>query len=370
MLADLIKYKLYRTTHGSQAGEQCALRLPTFKIHPDDRERLEMARGRKPALAKEADALIKALAFASVASNNDHEHCIFESKTVLMSNGQLFAGHPVDEELECNPHLGKLLSALKKCGKTLSLAQLDSGRLSVKGDKLRVLVPCVSDDAMFDVEPDVKIAPATDELKKAFKVCSVLADEKGHTVIEASLLLENGLCTATDRHVMIQYWHGVSLPPNLVIPKSYADAVVKTESPIVGFGYTFERSMTLWFENGSWLKTLLYADKWPDVNAILDRPSSPVEVLPGLLKGIHDVAEFSDGTVYLVENEVRSHITAEEGAQYEVPGLQNLNKCYNSEYFNWVAPYITTLDLTTYPDRAVFFGEHLRGVIMGIVGQG
>ncbi len=145
MLENLIKYNLYRTTHNSQAGVNAALAMPEFKIHPDDRERLKMARGRKPNINQDTQTLISALSFVSIAQTKDRQHVSLGDGWAVMSNGQVSAGHPITSDINCNPLLPTFLAALKKCGKSLSMTLLETMRLSIKGDALRCLVPCLQD---------------------------------------------------------------------------------------------------------------------------------------------------------------------------------------------------------------------------------
>ena len=357
---------MYRTTHGSVAGINAALMMATFKIHPDDRERLEMARGRKPNVAKQAEQLANALKFVSVAGTKENEHVVLGDHFAVMFDGQMTAGYPIEEDLSCCPHLVKLMTALNKCGNSLAIAELDSGRLSIKGQFLRAIVPCADVGDMFLSQPDANIAVANDSLKEAFKCCGTLADEKADSVIQASVLLEAHVCTGTDRKVMMQYWHGVDLPPELVIPKIFINAVVKTSSPIVGFGYTPERSVTLWFEDGSWLKTLLYADKWPDVFNILNVESFPQAINENFFKGVEALQNFvEDDCIYFCENLLQSNLSQEQGAQFDVPGLQ-AGKIFSASQLKDIAPFAKTMDYTTFVDRAMFFGENMRGCLTSI----
>jgi hypothetical protein len=166
----------------------------------------------------------------------------------------------------------------------------------------------------------------------------------------------------------MQYMHGIVLPPLLVVPKIFTAAIASTNKKIVGVGCTIGRSFTVHFEDGSWLKTLLYADAWPDANSLVNHPSYPVPVPEGMFEGMLTVAEFSDGDIYTFDGVVQSHESAEVGAQYEVPGLQG-GKHFSEESIKKIAPFATQIDLTTYPQKAFFFGENMRGVIMCVVGS-
>ena len=366
-------WNLYRTKNLSCCGVVYA-ELHPEQLLPEELERLKMGR---PAGVKNKKAspqlseIAEALAFIGVAATKDFQPCnthvSLADNFAVMFDGQMSAGYPIQEELSCYPNYDMLVKAIKKCGKSLALTELDSGRLSVKGDSLRAIVPCLPPDAWAGVQPDPALAVVDDRLKAAFACCGSLADEKATRVIEASVLLEANICSGTNGKCIMQYWHGVYLPPHLVIPKIFVNAVAKVKLPIVAFGWKADTSITVYFQGGSWIRTLLYADKWPDLTQILDQPNYPKDIPDKFYEGIEAVFEFSEhGTVILADNLVKSHSNEDVGAQYPVNGLQG-GKTFVGEEIAIIAPFATQMDLTTYPDRAFFTGENMRGVIMSVV---
>jgi hypothetical protein len=323
--------------------------------------------------------LIEALQFVSVAAtkkdNLYQKHVMLNNGYAVMTDGQLTAGFPIVENLECCPQIGLLQTAVSKCKASadnpLSITELDNGSLSIKGEKLRALVPCISFEEMPGpplTTPDENIAPITDELKKAFSVCGSLVSENGKSFIEASILLEANTCTSTNRQVLIQYWHGIDLPPNLLIPKIFAQAICRVKQPLTGFGYTENQSITFWFGEKVWIKTQLYEDKYPDVTPIIEHISAPAPVGKEFFDAIETVGLFSEnGKIYFQNGKIVSHIDTNKGAQYKVGINKLLLRCYSVEHLKTITPFATEIDFNTYNDRAMFFGENLRGTIMAIV---
>lgn len=335
-------------------------------------------RGR-PAKPAASASLIEALDFVSVATSNVQFYSEFvrlSDKQAVAFNGQVSAGYPIGEELTLCPQLTKFKIALNRCGKTLTISETPNGQISVKGDKLRALVQCLPADDLPAVAPDEMIAPVTDILKEAFKTCSALASEAAERVMEASLLLEANSCTGTNGVAIIQFWHGIDLPPAMVIPKVFADAIAKQTKPLIGFGFKWNvdqtqvDSVTFWFDGGAWIKTQCYADKWKDVNAVLNVASVPSDTQGDLFEAIDAVHHFSDDDyVTFAEGKVMSHDSDAIGAQYSVKGLPG-GKKFKGKLIKIVAPHANKIDLTSYPDRAFFFGgtadNPVRGAIMGI----
>src|SRR5262249_1445820 len=138
----------------------------------------------KPKQPSQAEQLLEALQFVSVAGTKDDcqykEHVVLNNKFAVCYDGVLTAGYPIVEGLECCPHLGLLRAGIRKCGQSLVIAELESGALSIKGDKLRAIVPCLPFTEMPDlrfVTPDPSIAAISDALKEAMSVCGVTVSE-------------------------------------------------------------------------------------------------------------------------------------------------------------------------------------------------
>lgn len=339
------------------------------------------ARGRgRPTKPTQAQQLLEALDFVSYGTGDVqdwHKFVRLSGNMAITFNGQISAGHPIVEELTLCPQLDRLRDALKRCGKTLVISETPTGQLSVKGDKLRALVPAAASLAdLPPAQPDPPIAIVSDILKEAFKVCGSISSEASETVVEASLLLEANTCTSVGKGkaTMLQFWHGIDLPPAMVVPKAFAEAVAKQSKALTGFGFSWHGqsvgSVTFWFDGGSWIKTQCYADKWPDISRIIDVQSFPVEVPSGLFDAAEAVMHFSDdGGIIFGDGKVMSHDSDNAGAQYEVAGLQG-GKRFGGKLFKSIAAHVKSIDLTTFPDRAFFFGGEpanpVRGVIMGL----
>jgi hypothetical protein len=347
-----------------------------YKNRQDERQRLiasfytEDNMARPKAKATQALKLMEALAFiepaTQAADNPMHEFVNLSNKRAVAFNGVLSAGMEIEEELTLAPKLDTLKRALSKTGKVLTITELPSGRLSVKGEKIAVQVPCVQPDTLPPIRPDVAIAPINDEIKSAFKALEGILSETGERVFETALMLESQFATATNGKILMQYWHGNDLPPGLLLPRAFIQAVGHQFKALQAFGWSQlddgrARSVTFWFEDGSWIKTQVYQDAYPAVNPMLDVANSPADPPSGLWEGCATIAEFD-------ENE---WITFEDGcvkagdAEYPVSGLQGPRQ-FSYKFLKKIIPFAKTIDLTTYPDRAHFFGEKVRGVVVGI----
>lgn len=323
-------------------------------------------RGRKPK-AKETNSqsLIDALKFISVAQKESEQaytsHCRLTEHWALASDGILSAGHKIEEDLDACPHTGRLLAALSKCGPGLALSQ-DEMRLAVRSEKFRATIPCIDPAALIVSNPDAPCAVIDDRLKAAFQQVAPLVSETADFVAGVSVLLRAGSVVSTNRHVIIEAWHGIDLPPNLALPKAFMLAVMRCQKPLARFGFS-DRSVTFYFDDESWLKTQLYEDKWPNVDGLLNQQANPWPLPENLFAAVDAVLPFSDNSfVFFHQGSLQSHYDATQGATYEIEGLPN-ERSFNGKYLKLLDGLATQIDFGTGREPLRFFGENVRGCI-------
>lgn len=325
-----------------------------------------MARPRKKAEPVQQNSLLEALNFLSVVTKNEgspeETHVILRNNQAIAFNGVVGAGQLIEQDLISCPHNETLIKALSKCGQDIVYNQLDENRLSVKSGKFKVIVSCLNPFLLQGTQPDQPIAEIDDRFKVAIEAVSCLtSDDNAQQLVYKSILLYGGSVIATDGKVIFEYWHGLPLPINIVMPKKFAEALSKTKKKLKAFGNS-QSSITIYFEDNSWLKTQLYVEPWPDTGRLLNQPCSPLPLPENFLPALVTVAPFSpDGTVYLDSGILRSHSSADVGASYDLPGLPNL--IFNSKQFLMLKNYIEKIDFTSNPH--LWFGNNCRGAIAG-----
>lgn len=326
-------------------------------------------RARKAKETTAASGLIAALKFVSAAQKKGghvyQQHVVIQNQTISAYDGLLTIGRKIEEDFAACPQSDLLAAALGKCGETLSIAQGDNGRLTIQSGKFKANVPCVDFASMPTQYPDPNIAVIDNRIKEGFAAVMGLATEGAQHVMTASLLLQANSVLATNRIVILEFWHGIDLPPGLVIPKAAAQVIAKSERDLVGFGFS-PSSVTFWFDDESFIKTQLFSEQWPNTDGILNKSVNPWPLPEGFFDAVKAVASFTDtGNVYFRPGEMRSHPDGYDGASYEIEGLPD-GQAYNGKLLLMVEPYMQTADFTSYNGQAFFFGDNIRGAIAGI----
>jgi hypothetical protein len=330
-----------------------------------------MARPRKPAKAKEPQSsLEKALAFVKVAQIDKgrdlalKSHCRLANSYAVAFDGVLAVGHPIEEELNVCPHTFRLMDALKRCKTALSITQLEGDKLVIKSGGFRAVIPCLNPAAIPYAVPDANVGAIDDTIKEGFTLLNPIVSGTGATTVEASLLLQNNSMVATDRYVMLEFWHGINLPDGLAIPKVAVAAVAKISTPLVGIGVS-ARTVTFHYEGGAWLRTQLYGEKWPDISRVINQgdPHVANTLPPALFDAVEAVASFSpDGAIHTFDGVISSHNMEGAGATYEIKGITP-GLCFGAKHLLVAKNGTKTIDLVGSNGVSFFYGERIRGAL-------
>lgn len=325
-------------------------------------------RGRKANQKHTSLDLLQKLEFVAQAQQKDggyESHCIIRRGRIIGSNGVFTIGAKIDEEFEACPHTFSFIKALERCNETVGIVADDRG-ISVVSGKLTVAVQTCPIASMPEIEPDRQIAPLDNRLKKAFEVVGVLAKEGEARLPLATLYLEANFVTSTNGYAAMQYRHGIDLPPGLVIPKKFADMVVKHKANLSGFGWNQDTSVTFWFDDDTFIKTQLQVGQWPDVWRVLNVESNPWPIPEGFAEAVATVSKFTDGIIEMHGDRISSDSSKATVASFECEGAPI--GVYNGKYLTAMLPFIETMDMKSYENRLVFFGceGNMRGVIAGI----
>jgi len=291
---------------------------------------------------------------------------LFQNNWAVATNHVISMGEPIKEDLFAYPKAKLMIAALNKCSENLSITQLD-GKLSVKSGKFRALVPCMPVEDVMRTSPDNAIASIDDRIKTAISNVSAITENE-ESVVTASILISDGSVTATDRKLILQSYHGVSLP-TLALPKAIISPLVSNAKALKSFGFS-NSSCTFYYEDNSWIKSQFFDSQWPDVSSILDKKCNLWQLPEGFYEAVSSLEPFSeDGNVYFDTNCMRSHPSPDKGASYEVYGLPP-GPIMNIKQLKIVKPFVKQVDFLVPHHNSkmmYFYGDSVRGAIAGRV---
>lgn len=294
-------------------------------------------------------------------------HFRIEKGTVRSYNGVMAISSPIALDLDCCPRADALVKAISSCQEATTITVTANGRLSIRSGKFRAIVDTIQGETPH-VEPEgdlVEFDGAT--VVEAFKVLEPFIGTDASRPFTNGVLLDSGSAYATNNTCLVQYWIGGAFPLRVNVPRAVIKEVLRVEEPPT-HGQVTRDSITFHYTDGRWIRSQLLSTEWPMdlVAGLLDQPSNASPLPEDFFAGLATVKGMADGAarVYMVDGALRTHTDPDEGAAYEIElpaeGL------YNMHMLGLLEGVVNTIDLTRYPLPALFFGEKLRGAIIGM----
>lgn len=324
---------------------------------------------RKPRKTKAASinpshmkGLIDALKFISLAQKkigtDDARYCLIKDNWAIAENGGLIIGTPVDEDLEAAPLTFKFLDVLNTCKDELHITQLSKFELSIKSGLFQASVECVEPE-VFDLSIiDHPVGSIDYKLKIAFQDVEKILSENATNVLFGVALLQANSIVATDGSVLIEHWHGINLPPNLLIPKIAITAVIKSGKELCSFGFS-EDTITFHFIDGSFIRSNLVKEPYLNYQAVLNIESNALPIPGNFAKGVNAIGDFSKDNIIKFEP---MGMYVDNGTRFKVEGLPK-DIAFSAKYLKLLEPLMKNVDFDVARQQAIFFGDNVRGIL-------
>lgn len=293
-------------------------------------------------------------------------HFKIENGTVRSYNGALAICSPIPFDIDCIPKAEPLVRAISNCNDTVTLSMTPAGKLRIQSGKFRAFVDTIDGETPH-VEPAGEHIDFDGEvLLRAFKTLYPFIGDDASRPWTNGVLLRNESAFATNNVCLVEYWLGVSVPFVVNIPRTAIREMLRVDEPPTHCQVE-QNSITFHYTDGRWIRTQLYNTSWPDLSKVLDANHNAQPVDPALFDGLQVLAGFADsaGRVYIDGSLLRTHEDADIGATYEVEGL-GIKGAYQIKMLSLLKGVATYADFSRYPEPTLFFGDRLRGAIIGM----
>lgn len=295
-------------------------------------------------------------------------HFVIENGTVRGYNGTIALCSPIPFDIACKPKAEPLVKAINNCSDTIALSVTPAGRLGVKSGKFKTFIECVDGDTPHVLPSGQRYELDGEALVVGLKAVAPFIGEDASRVWCNGVLLRGHSMFATNNIILVEYWVGSSLPFEVNIPKPAVRELLRIgEAPT--HVQMDDHSVTFHYSAGRWLRTQLLPVEWPDLARVLDtaNPAGMQPVDAELYAGLRVVKPFTDkmGRVLLGERVMRTHTTEGEGAAYDLPEFPHTG-VFNVEMLELLEGVAQQVDFSTYPKPCHFYGERLRGAIIGM----
>lgn len=294
-------------------------------------------------------------------------HFAIENGTVRGYNGMLALCSPIALDIECKPQAEPLIKAISNCNEVIQITLTPTGKLSLKSGKFKAMINCLPGDTPHVMPEGEEIELDGKSLISAMKTIIPFVGDDASRPWSNGILFANDSAYATNNVVMIEYWTGVTVSRPINIPRAAIKELIRIgEAPThAQLGAT---SMTFHYEGGKWLRTQLLETDWPDFKRILDKEGVAQEKMNyAIFDGLKVVKPFVDkfGRVIFSQGKLSTHDEDSEGASYELEDFP-FEGVYNIEMLNLLDGVAHTIDFAAYPAPCIFYGDRLRGAIIGM----
>lgn len=294
--------------------------------------------------------------------------CIADGR-ISAFNGRMALSSPIQCDLTCKPKALPMVQAIGRCGEAIQLAMTPAGRLSIKSGSFKAFVECF-EEAMPDMQPEgdhIQVDGA--KLLEAFKTCEPFIGNDASRVWTNGLLLHKQSAYATNNVCLIEYWIGTDFPHVVNIPREAINEAIRINEAPTHLQLA-NNSITFHYGDGRWIRTQLYSTEWPDLDRILEADYGEVATIdPSIFEGLELVKPFRDkmGRIIIDGDTLRTHEDQTDGASFQFQGDAIWPKCsYNLEMFMLLKDIGKQMDINAYPNPSLFFGDRLRGAIIGL----
>lgn len=293
-------------------------------------------------------------------------HFRIENKVVRSFNGLIALSSPIEFEIDCTPKAETLVRAISNCEEEISLNMTPNDRLCIKSGRFKAFVETLSGPTPH-LNPEGDIVQFDGErLLKAFDKISPFIGNDASRPWTNGILLRDESAFATNNVCLIEYWLGTKVPFVVNIPGVAIKEMLRIGKPPT-HAQLHERSITFHYEGNRWLRSQLYVTEWPDIRRVLDKECNPLPIDPRLYSALENLTHFSDELtrVYIKDHILQTHLDEDVGASYEVDGL-GIAGLYQIKMLKLLEGVAETADFTRYPEPILFYGENLRGAIVGM----
>jgi DNA polymerase III sliding clamp (beta) subunit (PCNA family) len=292
--------------------------------------------------------------------------CIRDGK-ILGYNGALALCTPTDLPLTCAPKAVQFVKAVQTCRDTVEMHLTPNGRLCVRSGSFTAHVECLADVEYPNVAPEGQIVELPKgDLLGALNALSPFVGQDASRSWARGILLRGQSAYATNNIIAIEKWLGYHFPVDVNIPEEAVDELLRIgkEPTQIQLG---QNSVTFHFGNNQWLRSQLLTVEWPDVSRILEKESKCKPVPEGFFQALQDLMPFVDDMtrVFFHDGEVSTVPLEGIGASVKVAGVPD-GGCYNIKQLLHLDGTVREIDFSMFPDPCIFYGDKIRGAIVGM----
>lgn len=293
-------------------------------------------------------------------------HFAIEGGHVRAYNGTIALSSPIPFDIDCKPKASPLVQAIANCDETVTLSMTPAGKLKIQSGKFKAFIDCVDGETPHVLPEGEEVTFDGEHLLKAFKTVAPFVGNDASRVWTNGVLLKGASAYATNNVTLVEYWIGVEMPFTVNIPIAAVKEIIRINEAPTHAQVTSE-SITFHYTDGRWVRSQLFSTEWPDLAKVLDREAQVIDMDERIFEGLEVVKQFTDkmGRIYFQNQMLKTHLEDGLGATFDLDGFP-YEGVYQIEMLRLLKGVAQKIDLAAYPNPCIFYGERLRGAIIGM----
>ena len=283
------------------------------------------------------------------------------------TNGRITVDAPCSTKItDFTVNANRFLSAVDACEGEPIISITKGDKLSVKKGSFKALIPLVDHSSFPKIGPDKTVKLGT-ELLSTLRLLRSFIGEDASRPWACGVLIKSDFIYATNNIVLCRtpfsWKHKEAVLPSFAI-----DELLRINQEPVGVGFS-DNSITFKYEDGSWLKSTLFHNEWPDVESMLSKIKVTTKVPEDLESNIRKVIPFCPDPKYPVIKIKGNRISTLEGemsAEVGKCGPDDLESNFRAEPLLSVVAVATKWDLSVYPKPCPWKSDQIEGVLVGV----
>ncbi|MDH5573059.1 MAG: hypothetical protein OEY89_14960, partial [Gammaproteobacteria bacterium] len=281
-------------------------------------------------------------------------------------NGVIALNSTIPLNINCSPNASNFIKAIDKCTEVVELKLMKS-KLNIKSGSFKANINCL-DDEFEHLQPEgTFVSIDGDKLLQAFRTLSPLMGFDASRLWTNGILLKNGGAFATNNVIAARYDIGAIFPFVINIPSIAIKEILRIKEIPVNLQIT-DRHVTFHYTEGRWLRSSLYVNEWPDLDALIGDSISDPEIGENFYTGLDSIQSFASdiNSVYFKDGTMSTSLNPDESeATYDMQSI-NFEAVYNVKMLQLLKGIATSMDLSKYPNPGTFKGDNVKGVIIGL----
>lgn len=305
-------------------------------------------------------------------------HFAIEAGMVRAYNGSLALCAPISFNIDCKPKALPLIDAINACTKNdpdeteqpIQLAMTPTGRLRITCGDFKAFIECINEDTPHVQPEGERVDFDGKAMLDAIRAVEPFIGDDASRPWCNGVLMRGSSVFATNNVIAVQYWTGAEMPIEINVPRTAIAEMLRINEPPTHAQVT-TNSITFHYVSKRWVRTQLLDVRWPDMDKLFAAaaPERAITIDPRLFYGLEKIRKFTDksGRVFIEKGILRTapKDDVDEGARFEVPGFTP-EGVYQIDMLLMLKSIAKQADFSPYPAPAFFYGDVLRGAIVGM----